>query len=65
MSFVHKPDALAFALTALFVLGLVAYRLLWLASQLAAGVALGRLPGLLSKRLRGWLSGENQYSKSS
>lgn len=57
MSLVHNLNILAFALTALFVVGAMAYRLLWLASQLASGAALGRLPGAPSKRLRDWLLG--------
>jgi len=57
MSWVHKPETLAFALTALFVSGLVAYRLLWLASQLAAGAALGRFPHRVTTSLRRWLLG--------
>jgi hypothetical protein len=54
----HKPDLLAAALTALFVLGLVAYRLLWMASGATSASALGHFP-LLPKRWRRWLFGES------
>jgi hypothetical protein len=37
---------IASAITVLFVLGLVAYRLLWAASQTASAAGLGRLPKL-------------------
>ena len=52
-------NIIALALTSLLVLGLLAYRLLWAGSQLAAADALGRLPGILPKRLRRWLLGES------
>jgi hypothetical protein len=53
----HKPDLLAAALTALFILGLIGYRLLWMASGAAGAAALGHFP-LLPKRWRRWLFGE-------
>ncbi len=52
-----KSSLIASALTVLFVLGLVAYRLLWAGSQLASGVGLGRFPKF-PKGLRRWLFGE-------
>jgi hypothetical protein len=52
----HKSDITAAALTALCVLGLVLYRLLWAASQIAATDGLGRLPKL-PKSWRRWLFG--------
>jgi hypothetical protein len=59
----HKPDLLAALLTALFVVGLVAYRLLWMGSSAASAAGLGHFP-LLPKRLRHWLFGESTKSKS-
>lgn len=59
-----KLNIIAFALTALFVLALVVYRLLWAGSQLAAAAALGRLPDMLPKRLRFWLLGESQHKSN-
>jgi len=53
----NKPFLIASALGVLFVLGLVAYRLLWAGSQLAGGVGLGRFPRF-PKALRRWLLGE-------
>lgn len=53
----HKPDIIALGLTGLFVLGLVAYRLLWAGSQLAQLAT--ALPGLLPKRPQRWLLGES------
>jgi hypothetical protein len=53
----HKPDLLAATLTALFILGLIGYRLLWMASGTASAAALGRFP-LLPKHRRRWLFGE-------
>jgi len=54
----NKSSLIASALTFLFVLGLVVYRLLWAGSQLAAGVGLGRFPRF-PKTLRRWLFGEH------
>ena len=48
---------IASAITVVFVLGLVAYRLLWAASQTASAVGLGRLPKL-PKTWRRFLFGE-------
>ena len=53
----NKSSLLASALTVIFVLGLVAYRLLWAGSQLASGAGLGRFPKF-PKTLRRWLFGE-------
>ena len=53
----HKPDLLALAITILVVLGVVAYRLLWVASGTASAAGLGRLP-MLPKGWRRWLHGE-------
>ena len=55
----HTPDILAAALTVLFVLGLVLYRVLWAGSQLAAAAGLGRFPRFPA-RLRRWLFGEHE-----
>jgi hypothetical protein len=46
------------AVTILFVLGLVAYRLLWAASSVASAAALGRA-SKLPKSWRRWLLGEH------
>jgi hypothetical protein len=54
----HRSDVIAAALTTLFVVALVLYRLAWAGSQLAATAGLGRLPKL-SKRWRRWLFGEH------
>ena len=40
----NKSSLIAFILTVLFVIGLVAFRLLWAGSQVAATAGLGRLP---------------------
>lgn len=53
-----SSPAVAIAITVLFVLGLVVFRLLWAGSQLTAAAELGRLPGMLPKKLRRWLFGE-------
>jgi len=53
-----KSSLIASALTVLFVLGLVAYRLLWAGSQLASGVGLGRFPRF-PKTVRRWLLGDH------
>jgi hypothetical protein len=53
-----KTDLVALAGTIFFVLGLLAIRLVWLASGTASAAALGRLP-MLPKSLRRWLLGEN------
>jgi hypothetical protein len=57
-----KSDLVAFALTSLFVLGLVAYRLLWMASGTAAAAGLGRLPKL-PQGLRRFLLGEQKTAR--
>lgn len=59
-----KVNIIAFVLTALFVLALVAYRLMWAGSQLAATAAMGRLPNVLPKWLRCWLLGESQHKSN-
>jgi hypothetical protein len=54
-----KPQLIAAILTALFVVGLVAFRLLWAGSQLSAGLGLNRLPNRwVPAKLRRWLFGE-------
>jgi len=53
----HKPELIAAALTILFVLGLVLFRLLWAGSQVAAAAGLGRFPKF-PHRLQRWLFGE-------
>ncbi|HXX13749.1 MAG TPA: hypothetical protein VEJ47_02495 [Candidatus Eremiobacteraceae bacterium] len=55
----HRPDLVAFAITLLIVLALVAYRLLWAASSAASGAALGRL-SILPASWRRWLLGEKR-----
>lgn len=42
-------------LTVLFVMGLVAFRLLWAGSQVAAGAGLGGLPRWLPQTWRRWI----------
>ena len=42
----NKSSLIASTLTILFVLGIVVYRLLWVASQVASSAGLGRLPKL-------------------
>lgn len=53
----NTPSLIASAITAVFALGLVVYRLLWAASQTAGAAALGRLPKL-HKSWRRFLFGE-------
>ena len=55
----HKSQIIASVITALFVLSLVIYRLLWAGSQLASAVGLGRFPKF-PQRLRRWLFGEHK-----
>jgi hypothetical protein len=54
---VENSRLIAVALTILFVAGLVLFRLLWAALQVASASALGRLPKL-PKILRCWLFDE-------
>jgi hypothetical protein len=54
----NKSSLIASALTFLFVLGLVIYRLPWAGSQLTAAVGLGRFPKA-PKTLRRLLFGEH------
>jgi hypothetical protein len=53
-----KSTLIATSLTVLLVLGLVAYRLLWAASSVAAAAGLGRF-SKLPKGVRRWLFGEH------
>ena len=53
-----KSTLIAPSLTVLLVLGLVAYRLLWAASSVAAAAGLGRF-SKLPKGVRRWLFGEH------
>jgi hypothetical protein len=53
-----KSTLIATSLTFLLVLGLVAYRLLWAASSVAAAAGLGRF-SILPKGVRRWLFGEH------
>lgn len=55
----RNSQLIALVITVLFVLGLVAFRLLWAGSQLAAADGLRRFPKF-PKRLRRWLFGEPQ-----
>lgn len=59
----HESRLAAIALTAILVLSLVAFRLLWGDSQLAAASGLGRLPGL-PQGWRRWLHGERHASRT-
>jgi len=54
----HKSEAIAAALTALLVLGLIVFRLLWAGFQVTAAAGLGRFPRF-PKRLGRWLFGES------
>jgi hypothetical protein len=56
-----KSMWIATALTVLFVLVLVVYRLLWVGSQVAGAAGLGRLPKL-PKGVRRWLFGERDHT---
>jgi hypothetical protein len=58
-----KSQIIAAALTVLFVFGLVLLRLTWAASQLGAGVGLGRFPRF-PKKLRRWLFGEHAHASN-
>ena len=54
-----KQQLINAVLTVLFVLGLVAFRLLWAGSQLTAALGLRRLPDRwVPVKLRRWLFGE-------
>lgn len=57
-----KSELIAFAFTSVFVLGLIAYRLLWMASGTAAAAGLGRLPKL-PQGLRRLLFGEQKVTR--
>ena len=54
-----KSNWIASVVTVLFVLGLVAYRLLWAASSAASATALGRL-SIMPKSWHRWLLGEKK-----
>lgn len=56
-----KADLVAFVFTSLLVLGIVAYRLLWMASGTASAAGLGRLPKL-PEGLRRFLYGEKKVT---
>ncbi len=58
-----KSAWIASSLTVLFVLGLVIYRLLWAASQVAGAAGLGRLRKL-PKGVRRWLFGERDHTSN-
>ena len=51
---VNKSSLIAFIVTVLFVMGLVAFRLLWAGSQVAATAGLGRLP-ILPQSWQHWI----------
>jgi hypothetical protein len=53
----NKSSLIASAVTVLFVLGIVVYRLFWAAAQVASLAGLGRLPKL-SRSWRRWLFDE-------
>jgi hypothetical protein len=57
----NKSAMIASFVTVLFVVGIVAYRLLWAASSAASAAGLGRLPKL-PKGWRRWLFGEHNSS---
>jgi hypothetical protein len=54
---------LALLITALIVIGLLTYRLLWAASGAASAAGLGRLP-ILPKSWRRWLLGERPHTRT-
>jgi hypothetical protein len=54
-----RSTLIATSLTVLLVLGLIAYRLLWAASSVAAAAGLGRY-SKLPKGMRRWLFGEHK-----
>jgi hypothetical protein len=57
----NKSQLIASLLTALLVLGLVVYRLLWAGSQLSAGLGSNRFPNKwVPKKLKRWLLGETE-----
>ena len=56
-----KSTLIASAVTVLFVLGIVVYRLLWAASQVASLAGLGRFPKL-PEIWRRWLFDQRTYS---
>ncbi len=55
----NSSSLVASALTALFALSLIVYRLLWAASGVASAAGLGRLPKL-PKSWRRWLLDERE-----
>lgn len=56
-----KSQLVAVVLTVLFVLGLVAFRLLWAGTQLSAGLGLHRIPGRwVPNKLKRWLFSETE-----
>jgi hypothetical protein len=55
----NKSNLIASIITVLFVVGLVAYRLLWAASSVASSAGLGRWSAL-PKSWRRWLLGEHK-----
>lgn len=57
-----KSDLVALACSSLLVIGIIAYRLLWMASGTASAAGLGRLP-MLPIGLRRWLFGEHRDSR--
>jgi hypothetical protein len=57
VSQMSTPNVLAVSLTALFLLGVILYRLAWAGSSIASASAQGRLP-MLPKQFRNWLLGE-------
>lgn len=58
----NKSALIASALTVLFVLGLVVYRLLWAASSVASAAGLGRVPKLPKSWRRGLFDEHNDTS---
>jgi hypothetical protein len=58
---VNKSSLIAAAITAVFVLAIILYRLLWAASSTASASALGHLPQL-PKSWRRWLLHERADS---
>jgi hypothetical protein len=55
-----KSSLIASAVRVLLVLGILVYRLVWAASQVASSAGLGRLPRL-PKSWRRWLFGERTH----
>jgi hypothetical protein len=57
----NMTQLIAVLVTALIVLGLVATRLIWVLSQVSAGLGLGRIPSKwIPAKLMRWLLGDTK-----